>query len=167
MTGGACAGFSTATGAPISGILFAVEEAHQNALNTLWSTVFENTTFHQIPADQTNYYYSQLSAQYQSYASAYGLAYEDILSIYGLTDETLRVQAEQYAKQDLVFYALIRAEGLTVTDEEYLVGLAMYAESAGTSAAELEAYYGADYIKESLLWDKMLEMLYTNATITK
>lgn len=28
MTGGACAGFSSATGAPISGILFAVEEAH-------------------------------------------------------------------------------------------------------------------------------------------
>lgn len=29
MTGGACAGFSVATGAPISGILFAIEEAHQ------------------------------------------------------------------------------------------------------------------------------------------
>ncbi len=29
MTGGACAGFSAATGAPISGIMFAVEEAHQ------------------------------------------------------------------------------------------------------------------------------------------
>lgn len=29
MTGGACAGFSVATGAPISGIVFAVEEAHQ------------------------------------------------------------------------------------------------------------------------------------------
>lgn len=28
MTGGACAGFATATGAPLSGILFAVEEAH-------------------------------------------------------------------------------------------------------------------------------------------
>ncbi len=29
MTGGACAGFSVATGAPISGIFFAIEEAHQ------------------------------------------------------------------------------------------------------------------------------------------
>ncbi len=29
MTGGACAGFAVATGAPLSGILFAVEEAHQ------------------------------------------------------------------------------------------------------------------------------------------
>lgn len=28
MTAGACAGFSTATGAPLSGVLFAVEEAH-------------------------------------------------------------------------------------------------------------------------------------------
>ena len=29
MTGGACAGFAVATGAPISGIMFAIEEAHQ------------------------------------------------------------------------------------------------------------------------------------------
>ena len=30
MTGGACAGFSVATGAPVSGIVFALEEAHQS-----------------------------------------------------------------------------------------------------------------------------------------
>lgn len=35
MTGGACAGFSVATGAPISGILFAVEEAHQRISPTI------------------------------------------------------------------------------------------------------------------------------------
>ena len=29
MTGGACAGFAVATGAPVSGILFAIEEAHE------------------------------------------------------------------------------------------------------------------------------------------
>ena len=30
MTGGACAGFSVATGSPVSGIVFALEEAHQS-----------------------------------------------------------------------------------------------------------------------------------------
>ena len=35
MTGGACAGFSVATGAPISGILFGIEEAHQRISPTI------------------------------------------------------------------------------------------------------------------------------------
>ena len=145
----------------------ATQTAHDNALSALWSAVFENTTFHQIPAEQTSYYYEQLKAQYQSYAASYGLSYETILSLYGLTDEGLKTQAEGYAKQDLVFYALVRAEGLAVTEEEYLVGLSGYALNAGVDAAELEAYYGKEYITESLLWDEMMEMLYTNANITK
>lgn len=141
--------------------------AHESALATLWSAVFENSTFHKVPAEQTDYYYQQSKAQYEAYAAAYGMTYEAILGAMGLTDESLRTQAEQYAKQDLVFFALVKAEGLTVTDEEYLVGLAKYALNAGAAAAELEAYYGADYIKESLLWDEMMEMLYANANITK
>ena len=49
MTGGACAGFSAATGAPISGILFSVEEAHQRISPTIIivassSVLFANIT---------------------------------------------------------------------------------------------------------------------------
>lgn len=49
MTGGACAGFSVATGAPISGILFAIEEAHQRISPTIIivsssSVLFANIT---------------------------------------------------------------------------------------------------------------------------
>lgn len=141
--------------------------AHESALATLWSAVFENSTFHKVPAEQTEYYYQQSKAQYEAYAAAYGMTYETILGAMGLTDESLRTQAEQYAKQDLVFFALVRAEGLTVTEDEYFAGLIEYAQNAGATAAELEAYYGADYIKESLLWDEMMEMLYANANIIK
>ena len=49
MTGGACAGFSAATGAPVSGILFSVEEAHQRVSPTIVivassSVLFANIT---------------------------------------------------------------------------------------------------------------------------
>lgn len=51
MTGGACAGFSVATGAPISGILFAIEEAHQRVSPMIVivassSVVFANVSSH-------------------------------------------------------------------------------------------------------------------------
>lgn len=38
MTGGACAGFAAATGAPLSGILFAIEEAHRKYSPMLFVT---------------------------------------------------------------------------------------------------------------------------------
>ena len=49
MSGGACAGFSVATGAPISGIMFAIEEAHQRISPTIiivasFSVLFANIT---------------------------------------------------------------------------------------------------------------------------
>ncbi len=45
MTGGACAGFSVATGAPISGVLFAVEEAHQRISPTILVVASTSVTF--------------------------------------------------------------------------------------------------------------------------
>lgn len=49
MSGGACAGFSVATGSPVSGIMFAIEEAHQRISPTIiivasFSVLFANIT---------------------------------------------------------------------------------------------------------------------------
>lgn len=45
MTGGACAGFYVATGAPISGILFAIEEAHQRISPTIMIVASSSVAF--------------------------------------------------------------------------------------------------------------------------
>ena len=50
MTGGACAGFSVATGAPISGILFAIEEAHQRITPMIMIVASSSVLFANISA---------------------------------------------------------------------------------------------------------------------
>ncbi len=45
MTGGACAGFYVATGAPVSGILFAIEEAHQRISPTIMIVASSSVAF--------------------------------------------------------------------------------------------------------------------------
>ena len=145
----------------------AVEEAHTAALSALWSQVFENSTFHSVPAQKVEQYYAQNRAQYEAYAQAYGMTYENILAAFGLTDAGVRTQAEQYAKQDLVFFSLVQAESLTITDAEYAENIVDFVEGTGASVAEIEAYYGRDALIDSMLWDEMLEMLYSYAVITK
>lgn len=51
MTGGACAGFATATGAPLSGIMFAVEEAHQRISPTIIITASVSVMFANITTE--------------------------------------------------------------------------------------------------------------------
>ncbi len=51
MTGGACAGFSVATGAPISGILFAIEEAHQRISPTIMIVASSSVLFANIASN--------------------------------------------------------------------------------------------------------------------
>lgn len=48
MTGGACAGFSCATGSPISGIIFAIEEAHQRISPTIVLVASSSVVFSNI-----------------------------------------------------------------------------------------------------------------------
>ncbi len=51
MTGGACAGFSVATGAPISGILFAIEEAHHRISPMILLTCAVSVVFSRVTAE--------------------------------------------------------------------------------------------------------------------
>lgn len=50
MTGGACAGFTAATNAPISGMMFAVEEAHQRISPMILLVAIVSVTFSKISA---------------------------------------------------------------------------------------------------------------------
>lgn len=51
MTGGACAGFSVATGSPLSGIMFAIEEAHERISPMIIMIASVSVAFSYVTAD--------------------------------------------------------------------------------------------------------------------
>lgn len=143
------------------------EEAKTAAMNDVWSKVVENTVTSEYPEQHVMYNYNKLIDQYNYYASYYGVDLATVLSLYGLSEDDLMLDAQFYTKQDMVLYAIIRQEGMTLSDDEYTAELAKIAESVGATAEAVENYYGKDYIKESILWNKVLTQLYDWAEITE
>ena len=67
-------------------------------------------------------------------------------------------------REELVFYSIVKAEGLSISDEEYEEGVADYAEAQGVTVEEMEEEYGRDYISDALLWDKVIYTLFETTT---
>lgn len=143
----------------------AAAEAKETAMATLWSTVVQNCTVHEVPEQQVQYYYEQLVQSYTSYAASYGMTYASLASVLGITDEKLTEQAREYAKDDLVFFAIVRAEGISLSDDEYTTGVADIAAANGVDSTTVENYYGKQYIYNALLNDKCMDMLWNNASV--
>jgi trigger factor len=143
------------------------ETAKSDAISAMWDKVIELCEVIEYPEQQVTYYYEQQISQCEYYAQSYGMTVEQVMSIMGWTEEVLMENARLYTKGDLVFNAISQKENIGISEEEYLTGLAKYAESAGTTSAVLEAYYGKDYIMENLLWDKVLVSIYDRATVTR
>ena len=143
------------------------EAAKSDAISAMWDKVIELCEVIEYPEQQVTYYYQQQMSQCEYYAQSYGMTVEQVMSIMGWTEDTLMENARLYTKGDLAFNAISQKENIGISEEEYLTGLAKYAESAGTTSSVLEAYYGKDYIMENLLWDKVLVSIYDKATVTR
>jgi FKBP-type peptidyl-prolyl cis-trans isomerase (trigger factor) len=71
-------------------------------------------------------------------------------------DEYAKEYAVEIIKADLVVSAIIQAEGLEITDEEYELFLAELIEVTGKTREEVITQYGGeDSIKETLLFDEV------------
>ncbi len=134
--------------------------AESEAYSELWRAIVDGAEVLEYPEQQVNYYLDAQKAQYMSYAESNNMDYATMLAYMGVTEESMNESAKSYTKEDLVFYSIVKTEGFEITDAEYQSGAAGYAEQVGASVAELEEYYGKDYIIESLLWDEVLKQLF-------
>lgn len=140
-------------------------------IQEVWEQIVKNTTVIKYPEAVVEAQIDEVVKTYEDYAEYYGITFEELLtSYYGTTKDEFMVEVkaecELYVKEEMILRRIVELEDITITDAEYAEGAAQYAIDNGfADAAAMEEYYGADVIKESLLWDKVLVYLVEVADI--
>ena len=133
--------------------------------------VLANATIKDLPQSLYEKYNQRFKSYYETMASYYGSALEDLITQgYGLDMEEFEASADNYAnsmsEQVLAMQAVAEAEGLTITDEEYQAELEEYYKTQGSGYDSIEAFEKAvdsDSIRIQLLYEKVLPFLKENA----
>lgn len=146
----------------------AYETYQRNLLvqSVLWGSIVEGAEILAYPKEQVLYYYGQLRDYYAYYAQYYGMTYEAFLTYIGTTDAAVYESAKEYVDEDLVYYAILQAENITLTDadlERLDSYIQRYKEEYGYTDEQVEA--NLESIKSNMLYDKVQELLISWADI--
>lgn len=150
-----------------------VEDAATNKTADVLTAIIDNSTIKGYPEDEINGYIQSMKEYYESFASAYGYDFETFLSgWFGMTQEEFEEEANTLAEatigRQMVCKLIAKAEGMTVSDEEYQTALEQYAKDYSTDSktyttAEFEEEHGKDVITENILLEKVLDFITENA----
>ncbi len=126
-----------------------------------FAKILEKCTFNGMPEEEYNDALSNIRAsienEFQLYATYFGYTWDQYLSAQGMTQATYETycttSAEQYVKTKMVITLIAKAEGFTVSDEEYKENLKGYAEqytfeSTDKLLENIEEQYRDKYIEE-------------------
>ena len=141
----------------------------QTKEDAVWEAVIANATRVAVPTEEVDYYFASLCAQYRYYASLKDMEYSELLSSLGISEASLRSDAYQMARKDLLFVAVLRDSKISLTDTEknslfpkYMDKFVSdYGYSADDVATDLR-----ELIYETMLYDKVTEYLLANNTVT-
>ena len=145
-------------------------EIESSAMNQIyydiWEQVVTNATIHSYPEEKVNEIYNQNVSTYTMYGAMYGMGYEDFLKNQGFTDADVLEEARSMVKEDLIFYSIVKAENITISDEEYTATLPEFAAYYDyTDPQEMVDAYGETSIRDVMLGHKTQDLLVEWANI--
>lgn len=137
--------------------------------NYVQTYVTDNSEISEIPEVIVESQRQMTLSQYQSYADAYGMSLEDMLSMVSgaqSTDEFFEMNAdsfEQTARGYLVYQAIAEDAGIDPTEDDVL---AYFQSVMGVDdLTDLEASYGMPYLKLCTLVQQVEDLLTDGATV--
>lgn len=141
-------------------------------ISQAWNTVLTEAEVLKTPQTE----YDAMTAEYIAYYTSLAEAESITLNEYtsekmGMTvkefEDWVAEEVNAYLKEEMILYYIARAEDISVSDAEYESGALEYAAYYGLSSVEeLEAYFDPADIRKNLLFDKVLEFLADEATVT-
>lgn len=134
----------------------------------LWTAITDSAEIKDYPKDAVDYYVVQRTRYYKFYADSSNMSLEEFMKVAEITQLDIIAEAKDCVKDDLVQLAIIKEEGIELTDEEkakyFDKYVAQYVNVYGYSE-EYARENLKDEIYGSMIYDKMMEFLLLNNTV--
>lgn len=131
-----------------------------------WTAVVENATIKEYPEDVVKTLakdlYAYYEAAYYSYTQ-YGLS----LDMFGITEESCEEAARDTLRQELVLYSIVKANGYTVTEEEYNAKVKALAEEYDVTEEEYKNTYSRQSVATKVYYEKVMADVMATATFVE
>lgn len=142
--------------------LTVLAETEDSRESELWEAILKTAVISEYPEDKVQYYFSQTKQYYMYLANNNEAQYLLVLKHFDTDEARMREKAREAVAKDLVYYYVVAAEGIEITDTEKTALYGKYVDKYVNDYG-----YGRDYvvanmtelIYESMLYDKTVETL--------
>lgn len=147
-------------------------EAEQRTGQMIMNQVIKNAKFRECPENYLDEFAAEVRKGYEADAAARNLDMVQYISQMGLAEQEYEQQVQKIARADLeaemVYQAIIKKEGLTLTEEEFREGAEDYVDgSMYRTAQEVIEKTDRDRLEQRILYKKAYDLVVSNAVIEK
>lgn len=129
----------------------------------------QNSEFPELNEGYITASLDSMKAYYQMYAVMYGVDLETFMQMMGVPDtkafwDDMEAEIRRMEKERIVLYCVAKAEGITLTEEEFTEYATELAESYQQTLEQFLEERERKYVEQSLLMERALEFLLENVT---
>lgn len=136
-----------------------------------WTQVIDNCTINEYPETLVEVGKKLYEQQVETYAKYAGMELDVYIESSGLTQEEYQSNMEEYGKnvaaQALVCQAICDKEGFAIGDDDYQKALQDMLTEYGCTEDELIQTYGQDNVEQSIMLNRVSNLILENANVTE
>lgn len=136
-----------------------------------WTQVIDNCTINEYPETLVEVGKKLYEQQVETYAKYAGMELDAYIESSGLTQEEYQSNMEEYGKnvaaQALVCQAICNKEGFAIGDDDYQKALQDMLTEYGCTEEELIQTYGQDNVEQSIMLNRVSNLILENANVTE